>query len=148
LSLLPLVGCCIVLHRPLLLTLVARCHAIANALVAGGFHRLCRSSRWLVLELSSAARRPISSSPANVRYSIPSSPRCPQMLSVPAAACLCHSHRWLVVASSLATHFHCPTPSSPRRPQTLSLPAAAHLSHSRDDWLLRRHSPPIFIVLP
>jgi hypothetical protein len=76
-------------------------------------------------------RRPISSSPANVLYSIPSSPRCPQTLSSPAAARLCHSRRWLVVASSFATHFHCPTPSSPRCPQTRSLPAAAHLCHSR-----------------
>ena len=52
----PLVGCCIVLRRPLLLSLVARCHAIADALVASGFHRLCRSSCWLVLALSSATQ--------------------------------------------------------------------------------------------
>ena len=41
------------------------------------------------------------SSPANVQYSIPSSPRCPQTLSSPAAARLFHSSRWLVVASSV-----------------------------------------------
>jgi hypothetical protein len=35
--------------------------------------------------------RPISSSLLNVRYSIPSSPRCPQMLSSPATALLFHS---------------------------------------------------------
>ena len=73
---------------PLLLSLLARCHAITNALVAGGFYRLCRSSCWLVLALSSADRschRPA----ANVRYSIPSSPRYPQTLSSPAAARLC-----------------------------------------------------------
>ena len=74
-------------------------------------------------------RRLISSSPANVRYSIPSSPRCPQMLSLPAAAHLCHSCRWLIVALSFATHFHCPNPSLLRCPYTLSLPAAAHLCH-------------------
>ena len=74
--------------------------------------------------------RPISSSPANVRYSIPPSLRCPQMLLSPAAAHLFHSRRWLVVASSFATHFHCRTPSLPCCPQTLSLPAAT-LSHSR-----------------
>ena len=105
----PLVGCCIVNRRPLLLSLIARCHAIADALVAGGFHRLCRSSRWLVIALSSAARS--CHCPTNVRYSIPSLPRCPQTLSSPAAARMCHSHRWLVVASSFATHFHFPTPA-------------------------------------
>ena len=36
-------------------------------------------------------RHPILSSPVNVRYSIPSSPSCPQTLSLPAAARLCHS---------------------------------------------------------
>ena len=36
-------------------------------------------------------RHPILSSPANVRYSIPSSPSCPQTLSLPAAARLYHS---------------------------------------------------------
>jgi hypothetical protein len=85
-----------------------------------GWYLYCRPQPALVI-----AR------PANVRYSIPSSPRCPQTLSSPAAACLCHSRRWLVVVSSFATHFHCPTPSLPRCPQTLSLPAVAHLCHSR-----------------
>jgi hypothetical protein len=75
--------------------------------------------------------RPISSSPASVRYSIPPSLRCPQTLLSPAAAHLFHSRRWLVVASSFATHFHCPTPSSPCCPHMLSLPVAAHLCHSR-----------------
>ena len=129
----PLVGCCIVLRRPLLLLLVTCCHAIANALVTGGFHRLCRSSRWLVIALSSAARS--RHRPANMRYSIPSLPRCPQMLSSPAAACLCNSRRWLVVASSFATHFHCPTPPLPRCPHTLSLPASVRLCNSRR-WLV------------
>jgi hypothetical protein len=114
-------------------------------------------------------RRPISSSPANVRYSIPSSPRCPQTLSLPAAARLFHSRRWLVVASLFATHFHCPTPSLPCCPQTLLLPVPIfivlplhrHAAPRRtrrqspptcaipvDGWLLRRCLPPIFIVLP
>ena len=32
-------------------------------------------------------------------------------LSLPAAAHLCHSRWWLVVALLFATHFHCPTPA-------------------------------------
>jgi hypothetical protein len=61
----------------------------------------------------------------------------------------------LLIVAGLASYtrfsfhpFSLSYPLSPRCPQTLSLPAAAHLSHSRDGWLLRRHSPPIFIVLP
>ena len=76
-------------------------------------------------------RRLISSSPANVRYSIPSSPCCPQTLSLPAAAHMCHSRRWLIVVSSFATHFHCPTPLLLHCPHTLLLLAAAHLCQSR-----------------
>ena len=50
-------------------------------------------------------RRPISSSSlANVRYSIPSSPRCPHMLSLPAAARLCHSSWWLIGPKGLHHH--------------------------------------------
>ena len=86
-SLLPLVGCCIVVRRPLLLLLVACCHAIANALIAGGFHRLCRSSCWLVLALSSAARSRHRPPMWDIQFPHPrAAPRCSHHQPPPACA--------------------------------------------------------------
>jgi len=73
-------------------------------------------------------------------FAAPSFLGCPQMLSFPAAARLCHTRRWLVVASLFATYFCCTTPAfvdarhlelstllSPAAFVALLLPAAAYL---------------------
>ena len=145
-SLLPLVGCCIVVRRPLLLLLVACCHAIANALIAGGFHRLCRSSCWLVLALSSAARS--SHRPPMCDIQFPhrrAAPRCsrrqpPPASAIPVDGCLlCRCLPPIFVVLPLRCR------AAPRRsrcqlPPTCVIPV--------DGWLLHCHLPPIFIVLP
>ena len=107
----------------------------------GGGGHLCRSCRWLVVALLTAApyccrsshtviRSPMLSSPAAfTAFAAPVigwylhcrpppdlviTPQCAifnSLIASPAAARLCHSRRWLVVESSFVTHFHCPTPA-------------------------------------
>ena len=98
----PLVGCCIVVHRPISLSLVARCHATVITLVAftanpgllpsGGLV----TSRCLPLPLLTMVGCcivvccPLLSLPVVVQSPIPLMPHCPQALLLPAAARLCH----------------------------------------------------------
>ena len=150
-SLPPLVGCCIVLRHPLLLSLVTRCHAITDALVAGGFHRLCRSICWLVLALMSATRSRHRPPMCNIQF--PHRGAAPRRSSCqPPPACAIPIDGWLLrhrlppifIVLPLCCRA-APRSSRCQPPPTCAIPVDGWLV---DGWLLRRRLPPIFIVPP
>jgi hypothetical protein len=142
----PAVGCCIVVRHPPLSSLVACCHAIADALVAGSFHRLCRSSRWLVLALSSTARSCHRPPMCDIQFPHRraalrrSRHQPPLAFAIPVDGWLLR-HRLppIFIVLPLCRR------AAPRRSRCQSPPTCAI---PVDGWLLRRRLPPIFIVLP